>query len=163
MFSSYLSEAQNSLHFQEPVVTAHSSSRTGLVRDAEAAERGFIFWRIGERPILQKPHGLVIELHEKLWTFDLPREPPGTNQKKVPSLRPQRLCGENFLLVGLANNSHSQQRPNLGRLLQNEISACFYEIFSFQSSCQDADRLRSHPLPRLNVQWMISHHHGFFP
>jgi hypothetical protein len=45
----------------------------------EHAERGCSFWRIGERPILQKPHGLMIELDETLWTFDLSRELPGTN------------------------------------------------------------------------------------
>jgi hypothetical protein len=42
-----------------------------LTRINQGAERGYIFWRIGERPILQKPHGLVIELPEPLWTFDL--------------------------------------------------------------------------------------------
>ena len=30
-----------------------------LVRGTEAAERGYIFWRISERPILQKPHGFA--------------------------------------------------------------------------------------------------------
>jgi len=66
-----LTGATNSLYFQEPALTAHSSQRLGLVRGTEAAERGYIFWRIGERPILQKPHGLVIELPQRPWTFDL--------------------------------------------------------------------------------------------
>jgi hypothetical protein len=57
------------------------SRHTCLPAGREAAERGYIFWRIGERPILQKPHGLVIELPQTPWTFDLPRELPGTNQK----------------------------------------------------------------------------------
>ncbi|OGP55178.1 MAG: hypothetical protein A2162_05255 [Deltaproteobacteria bacterium RBG_13_52_11b] len=46
-------------------------SKGGLVRGTEVAERGYIFWRIGERPILQKPHGLVIEPPETLKVFDL--------------------------------------------------------------------------------------------
>jgi hypothetical protein len=59
------------LHFQEPVLTAHSSPKGGTRSSTEDAERGYIFWRIGEKPILQKPHGFVIELPERLWTFDL--------------------------------------------------------------------------------------------
>ena len=56
----------------------------------------------GERPILQKPHGLVIELPQTPWIFDLPRELPGTNQK-IPSLRSQRLCGESNLFCAPLN------------------------------------------------------------
>ena len=60
------------MHFQEPVLTAHSPQRLrGLVRGTENTERGYIFWRIGERPILQKTHGLLIELPKTLQTFDL--------------------------------------------------------------------------------------------
>jgi proteasome lid subunit RPN8/RPN11 len=54
------------LHFQEPVLTAHSSPKGGTRSSTEDAERGYIFWRIGEKPILQKPHGFVIELPERL-------------------------------------------------------------------------------------------------
>jgi len=75
-----------------------------LVRGTEDAERAYIFWRIGERPILQKPHGLVIELPQTPWIFDLPRELPGTNQK-IPSLRSQRLCGEGNLFCAPLNNT----------------------------------------------------------
>jgi len=42
----------------------------GLIRDTEHTEGRVVFWRIGERPILQKPHGLVSELSKTLWTFD---------------------------------------------------------------------------------------------
>jgi hypothetical protein len=57
----------------------------GLVRGTEDAERGYIFWGIGERPILQKPHGLVIELPRTPSTFDSLRELPVANQE-IPSL-----------------------------------------------------------------------------
>jgi len=67
--------------------------KAGFLRSTEGAERRYIFWRIGERPILQKPHGLAIELHETLWAFDLSRDVPGTNQK-ITSLRSLRLPGE---------------------------------------------------------------------
>ena len=69
-----------------------------LVRATEGAERGYIFWRIGERPILQKPHGLIVKVCQTLRVFDLSRELPGSNQK-IQSLRAQRLCGEGDLLV----------------------------------------------------------------
>jgi len=42
----------------------------GLVRDAEAAERDF-FWRIGERPILQKLQAFGINIPLRLKAFDL--------------------------------------------------------------------------------------------
>jgi hypothetical protein len=55
-----LNEKEN-LHLPLPIITRINfyrplvPPRAGLVRDAEAAERGWFFWRIGERPILQKP------------------------------------------------------------------------------------------------------------
>ena len=78
--------------------TAHSPREVRGSFEAQRAPRGYVFWRIGERPILQKPHGLVIELPETWWKFDFSRVVPGTNQIP-PSLRSQRLCGETCLFM----------------------------------------------------------------
>jgi len=85
-----------------------------LVRGTEDAERGFIFWRIGERPILQKPHGSIIELPQWLWTFDLAGRQPGANQK-IPSLRSQRLCGEMILFLIGVSAEPAQNFQRIGR------------------------------------------------
>jgi len=51
--------------------------------DAEDAERGGYFWRIGERPILQKLHACGHKnMPKRLRPFDLPRVLLGTNQKQ---------------------------------------------------------------------------------
>jgi hypothetical protein len=96
-----LTRARNSLHFREPLLTVHLPTpkrlRAGRLvlqgRDSFEAQRTLREDTFsgesaegpvkcaGERPILQKPQGLVIELPEALWTSDWPRELPGTNQK----------------------------------------------------------------------------------
>jgi len=43
----------------------------GLARGTEGAERGRFFWRIGERPILQKFQACGTDLPKRLGIFDL--------------------------------------------------------------------------------------------